>query len=296
MPENPPLSLSLFFDGWELFREPALAGAVAGALLGLLGVYVVLRRIVFLSAAISQAAGLGVTLAFYGKLYLGFTGLLASPMLGATLLTGLAVVPFVGGGTQAKHANSLLGAIWLVGAAGALAVGTRIVNEISDVSDLLFGTAVAVLPEDFALLWHSCLALGLLHVWWWRGFSAASFTRDAARVRGMPVRLLDLVLFASLALAVSLTTRILGALPTFAFTVLPAVAALALARSVAVALVLAPVLGAAAGFGGYLLSFRYSLPVGAAQTLAGLGLVVVCHVPGQVLRAGRWTRLRLRPA
>lgn len=282
-----PNPLGLFFEGWALFREPALAGAIAGALLGLLGVYVVLRRIVFLSAAISQAAGLGVALAFYGKLHLGLTGLWASPTLGATLLTGLAVLPFVGSGTQAKHANSLLGAIWLVGAAGTLAVGTRIVNEISDISDLLFGTAVAVHPDDFALLWQVSLALGVLHLWWWRGFAAASFTRDAARVRGLPVGLIDLVLFATLALAVSMTTRILGALPTFAFTVLPAVAALALSRSVAMALLLAPLFGAAGGFGGYLLSFRYNLPVGAAQALAGLGLVLVAHAPGTALAGVR---------
>ena len=212
---------------------------------------------------------------------------------GATLLTGLAVLPFVGSGTQARHANSLLGAIWLVGAAGTLAVGTRIINEISDISDLLFGTAVAVRPEDFTLLWQVSLGLGVLHLWWWRGFAAASFTRDAARVRGLPVGLLDVALFATLAVAVSMTTRILGALPTFAFTVLPAVAALALARSVAMALLVAPLFGAAAGFGGYLLSFRYNLPVGAAQALAGLGLVGLAHAPGATLRAVRALRRRL---
>mgnify|MGYP001549500826 CR=1 FL=1 len=59
------LTLADFFEGWALFEYPALAGAVAGAILGLLGVYVVLRRLVFLSAAVSQAAGLGVVIAFY---------------------------------------------------------------------------------------------------------------------------------------------------------------------------------------------------------------------------------------
>src|SRR4051812_26623573 len=83
-------SLGAVFEAWELFRDPALSGAAAGALLGWLGVYVVLRRMVFLSAALSQAAGLGVTLAFYAQVYGGVSGQLASPTLGAALTTLLA--------------------------------------------------------------------------------------------------------------------------------------------------------------------------------------------------------------
>ena len=53
-------TLQTFLDGWDVFRDPVLASFVAGATLGLLGVYIVLRRMVFVSAALSQAAGLGV--------------------------------------------------------------------------------------------------------------------------------------------------------------------------------------------------------------------------------------------
>ena len=48
-------SLSQFIEAWELFQYAALSGTIAGALLGFLGVYVVLRRLVFLTAAVSQA-------------------------------------------------------------------------------------------------------------------------------------------------------------------------------------------------------------------------------------------------
>lgn len=284
-----PQSLSLFFEGWALFREPALAGAVAGALLGLLGVYVVLRRVVFLSAAISQAAGFGVALSLYAKLHLGLTGLLASPTLGATLVTGVAVLPFVSARHGARR-DSLLGLIWLVGSAGTLIVAGHIASEMADIQDLLFGTAVAVVPEDFTALWQIALAIGLLHIWWQRGFAAASFARDSARVRQIPTRLLDGVLFASIAVAISISTRILGALPTFAFTILPALAALALARHLQMALLLATGLGALMGFGGYLLAFRYSLPVGASQTVVGVALVGVCSLPAAV----RWVLNRRR--
>lgn len=279
MHEADALTLSSFMEAWPLFRESALAGALAGALLGVLGVYVVLRRLVFLTAAVGQAAGLGVTVAFYLHGALGVTGILASPTVGAAAFTLLSVALILGGRQDKAHQDSVLGVIWLVGAAGTLAMGTRIVEELQDVESLLFGTAVAVLPEDFELLLWLTVGLLALHLVAWRGFSAVSFDPQGARIRGLPVRLLEWGLFVSLALAVSTCTGILGALPTFAFSVLPALGALAAVRllgagNVQRTLIVAGLLGAAAGLGGYVLAYLYALPVGAAQTLLGAGMVL----------------------
>src|SRR5205823_9626961 len=54
-----------FWAGRELWREPLLAGVLAGALLSYLGVFVVLRRMVFVSVALSEISGVGVATAFY---------------------------------------------------------------------------------------------------------------------------------------------------------------------------------------------------------------------------------------
>ncbi|HKB76972.1 MAG TPA: metal ABC transporter permease, partial [Myxococcales bacterium] len=54
-----------FWAGRELWREPLLAGVLAAALLSYLGVFVVLRRMVFVSAALSEISGVGVATAFY---------------------------------------------------------------------------------------------------------------------------------------------------------------------------------------------------------------------------------------
>ena len=89
MPETTP-GLSAFFEAWDLFREPALAGAVAGALLGMLGIYVVLRRMVFLSAALSQSASLGVSLAWFAQVRWSVPAWIASPTTGGTAASLLA--------------------------------------------------------------------------------------------------------------------------------------------------------------------------------------------------------------
>ncbi len=282
------MTLSLFWEGWELFADAALSGTVAGAMLGFLGVYVVSRRMVFLSAALSQTAGLGVTLAFYAKLHLGLTGILVSPSLGATVLTFLAVLLLMSNRKQAQNQrDSLLGLVFLVGSAGTLMIGARVAAELHDIKTLLFGTAVAVLPEDFHTLLITAILIGALHLWWARGFAAVTLDIDGARVRGLPTRILELLLLLTLAVAVSLTTRVLGALPAFAFSILPAMAALRLAPNIYHAMILAALLGAGIGFGGYLVSFLYSFPVGSSQTTVAVGIVVLVELGHQA-----WQRLR----
>ncbi|MFZ4736253.1 MAG: metal ABC transporter permease [Bradymonadia bacterium] len=276
MNEDPGRALATFFDAWELFRAPVIAGALAGALVGLLGVYVVLRQMVFLAGALSQSAGLGVALAFYGRVRFGLEGVLGSPTFGAALATLFTATLLVGGRTEAgARRDGLLGMAWLVGAAGTLAVGTRIAEEVQDIQSILFGSAVVVLDDDLTRLIVLAVPVGLLHVWWRRGFLQAAFDAEGARVRGLPVWLLDAVLVGTIALSISLCTRVLGALPVFAFSVLPAMAALRVSAHIERALWVAAVIGAACGAGGYVLAWRFDLPVGASQTLLAAAAVLV---------------------
>lgn len=284
MTETP--TLSAFFDAWELFRAPALAGTLAGVLLGFLGVYVVLKRMVFVSAALSQSAGFGVTVAFYAQIHLGVSAAVAAPTVGATVATlVLAALLMLDSTPQGGRRDSLLGLAYLLGTAGTLALGTRIVQEVQDIESLLLGSAVAILPEDFRLIVVSVAALLALHLWWMRGFLQASFDRDGAAVRGLPVRLLELALLASIALAISISTRVLGALPVFAFSVLPAMAALRLAANAPRALLLASVLGGACGFAGYVAAFLYELPVGPCQALVAAIFVAAAFGIARARRA-----------
>jgi len=287
VPTDAP-TLQQFIEAWPLFADAVQASALMGATLGLLGTYVIVRHLVFLSAALSQSASLGVALSFYASATLGLPTALSAPTLWALLTTGAVVLIFA----RRRHQHSasddeLLGVIYLLGMAGTLAVGTRIVADLADIQTLLFGTAVAVTPEDLgAIRWSAGLLL-VIHAVLWRGFTAVSTDPVGSRVRGLPVRGLDIGLLATLAIAVSVCTRVLGALPAFAFSVLPGLAALRLAANMRQALVGSAVLGAAVGGGGYVLAFLLELPVGAAQTITAVAVLAVCGV------AGIWVR-RLR--
>ena len=281
------VTLKLFVESWEVFRTPVLASAVTGTVLGLLGVYIVLRRMVFLSAALSQCASLGVVLAFYAQIHWGFTGIFGAPSVWSAAATFVAaLLPSLDKSPHGHRRDAFLGFGFLVGASGTLAVGTRIVQEVHDVHTILFGSAVAVLDEHLTLLIALGAPLLFIQLWWMRGFIQVSFDRDGARLRGLPVRLLELTLLTSMALAISFGTRVVGALPVFAFSVLPAVMAIRLSANVPRALVMGALIGGMIGVAGYVVAFLYQLPVGASQ--AGLGCLGVLCVE-VVKRAGART-------
>src|SRR5690606_8328947 len=79
-------SLSEFWQAWDTFEPGVLAAVVVGATLGLVGVYVVLRRLVFLSAAVGQTASLGVVLSLFLTAVVGPVWWVPSPTLGAVTL------------------------------------------------------------------------------------------------------------------------------------------------------------------------------------------------------------------
>lgn len=272
-----------FVLGWPIFRDAVLCGVLAGAALGLLGVYVVLRRMVFVAAVLSEVSGLGVALAFFVGMMLDTE---VEPMLGAVLLCLGATVLFTMRPERLRLSReAVLAFAWVFAGGAAVVVGEKITAEAHDIRAILFGSAVLVHPGDVLLTGAAALGVAALHFGFGRGLVFAGFDPDVAKVHGLPVRRLDFALWGAVALTVSIATHALGALPVFAFSVLPAMAALLAFPRMRGVFVLAGVLGALSGGLGYLLAFFESLPVGASQTLVA-AIFVALAVPIRLLRRG----------
>ena len=273
-----------------IFKDAIWVGALSGALLGAIGVHVVLRRMVFASSAIAQAAALGVALSFWIAALVDPSGhaaghaagpaahfapsLLFEPVLWAIAASLLATLVFVANPVHLHLTReSLLGFVFLASGAGAVIVGAKITQEAHDLEAILFGSAVVVQPGDLALVATATVLLLGGHAVLWRALLFAGYDPMGARVQGMPVRALNVFLFLSVGLSVALCTRALGALPVFAFSVLPAMTALALTARIGVVFIVATLLGAFSGVGGYVVSFKGDLPVGATQTATASALL-----------------------
>lgn len=265
-----------FLAGWDLgiYRDPILCGLVAGLVLGYLGVFIVLRRMVFVTAAVSQAAGLGVALTFYVDIHLGLD---IDPALGAVVLALATTTIFAVPPERLRLSReSVLGLAYIASWAGAVLVGDRIAHEAHEIEAILFGSAVLVSEEDLALVVAVGFGVLLTYVIGHRGFVFAAFDRESARVQGLPVRAIELSSWVLVALAVSVSTRALGVLPVFAFAVLPAMGALMLSNRLRWVLPTAAVFGAASGGLGYVAAFFLELPVGASQAMCAFLLLVLC--------------------
>jgi zinc transport system permease protein len=258
--------VSAFLDSYELWRDPLIASLVAGALCGFLGVYVVLRRTVFVSAALTQVATFGLVSALLLEESLHVETEHAGVQI-AIALTFSVVASLVLGTLHPRRlpAESFVGVAWVV--AGALVVlgANRLVHAAHDFNSMLFGNAVAVPLADLVVLGGVALVCFFAHLLFAKEIQFVSFDPETAEALGVRTRLWNGVLFGTLGLAIPAAARTLGALPVFAFLTIPATAALLLARGLRGAFAIAVAIGVIAAAGGYVASWIWGTPTGATM-------------------------------
>lgn len=270
---------------WSLYRDPILCALAAGAVLGLLGVYVVSRRIVFVSAALSQSAAFGIVLGFFWVASLSLSGVAAAVVpMGLALVLAMAVVLALTwvGERPSMGRDAILGIAFIVPTALVLVLGPAIPHEMHSIEQILHGSAALVRKADLYAIAGVGAVVVAIQLVAFRGFIFATLDPLVARTQGVPVRTLDLVLFASIAVMTGLVTRALGALPTFGLTVLPAIGVLGLKIGLRNVFILAAIVGAVSGGGGYLVAYFLDWSVGASQTLVAAGFAVVLRLAGLV--------------
>lgn len=267
-----------FEDFWALFWPALLASVVAAALSGLLGFFVVTRRVAFVSAALGQLSGLGVALGFLIGSWFGVdphehTPLWLDPVVLALVLSAavamlLAYVPRI----QRTTPESTVAFVYLATASLALIVlsNPRIVQEAHEVGDLLFGNTVAVRMEHLLelVVVAGIVAISVLVLF--KDLVFVSFDREMAQTLGLPVVKLDAWLHLCIGVSVAVATRAIGALPVFGFLVLPTGAALLVSQSTRVVVALSMFGAVAAALGGFYLSFISGMPDPAASEAAPL--------------------------
>jgi zinc transport system permease protein len=277
-------ALRSFLEAREIWDVPLAASLLAGALLGFLGVYVVLRRIVFVSAALTQISTLGLVGTLLAEEWWHIetehaseqiTVAMACSAAGALVLAALR--------PRRIPAEATVGAAWVVASSLVVLGASFLVHAAHDLGGLVFGNAVAVPRLDLWILLAVTLAFALVHTLFEKEIRFTSFDPETARASGVDVRTWDAVLFLMIGLAIPASARALGALPVFAFLTLPASAALLLGLRLRAALVAATVIGVVAAGAGYVVSWMLEIPTGATMVaLAGVFLL-----PGLVLRR-RW--------
>ena len=267
-----------FLAARDIWREPLLASVAAGGLCGFLGVYVVLRRTVFVSAALTQLSTLGIIAALIFEESLGVEVEHAGVQLGVALAFSVAGALALGMALDGRRLPAETGVGMTYVLAGALVVlgANRLVHAAHDLNAMVFGNAVAVPLGDLVTLAVVALLCAVVHALFAKELVFVSFDAETAAALGFDTRRWNGLLFLTLGLAIPVSARALGALPVFAFLTIPAAAALLLVRRLRVAFALATAIGLVAATGGYLISWFWQLPTGATMVaLAGIFVVPV---------------------
>lgn len=264
--------------GFEFFRHGIVVATIAGALCGLLGVFVILRGMSYIGHGLSHAV---------------FGGAAASAVIGVNFFIGAGIWGVVSGVLIARVARRrVLGADAAIGVVttASFALGLALMNRYGQASKsieaVLFGSVLGVRAYDIvAVALVALLSLAVIVVWY-RRLLFSTFDRDVAQVSGVNVGLVEAVLLALLSLTILVTMRVIGTLLISALLVIPAAAARMTTNSFTRLLWLSPLIGAVTCFVG--MNASYHLDTSASATIIlidALVFVVVYAVAGFKNRA-----------
>jgi zinc transport system permease protein len=242
------------------FRYALLTGLFASLPFGIIGTFVVVRRISSIAGAIAHCVLGGIGLGLYLEKGVGVTWF--GPMQGAVLVALLAaVILTLVSRYAAQREDSVIGALWAVGMATGLLFIARTPGYVDPMS-YLFGNILLVSKQDFFfVLALDVLVLGLVGIFY-NKFLAVCFDEEFARLRGVHTGWIYLLLLCLTALTIVLLVRVVGIVLVIALLTLPASVAGNLSRNILQMMVLSVLFCASFVVVGLGMSYNLDLPSG----------------------------------
>ena len=245
---------------FELFPFAILGGIVAGIVCSFLGVFVVSQRVVFLGAALTQAAIAGVAFSFLHLLNLEkmLAELFSIQSIDdsflhhfehtffSILFAVIAVLIF-----SQSHRQKLLTTDSLLGIIFVIAIAFRIlfiqkspVAEVAEIESILKGDILFIGSQEFYTLLTILFVIILIFLLFSKQLRFVTFDADTAAAHGINDRFWLLIFYLAVGIGISLTTRFVGDVFTFAFLILPASTAILISKKVMNVFMYAIIIGA----------------------------------------------------
>jgi zinc transport system permease protein len=252
---------------YEFMRNALVAGLLAAIACGVVGVYVVVKKIVFISGGIAHAS--------FGGIGLGYL-LGINPVIGAMFFTlaSAVIIGLVNRRTKLPE-DTAIGILWAMGMAlGVIFIGLA-PGYVPDLFSYLFGNILTVPYNDLIFMLALDVIIVIIVIAFYRGFLALSFDEEFGTVIGVPVEALYLLLLCMIALTIVVLIRVVGIILVIALLTVPAALAKQFTYDLKKMMLLSVLFGAIFTFGGLWLSFVLDLASGATIILlSGVVLLV----------------------
>jgi len=257
-----------------LLHHALYGSVVVGFVCPLVGVYFLLRRLVFWGVALPEVSAAGIAFAFmlqgfgWHLMTSGEAGEKHLAIVGSVLFTAAAIL-LLAYFDQHSHGPSegRVGALYALASAGAILFLVWNASGETEMLGLLKGEIVSISETDFHAMLNIFCAVFICMFLFQKEFLLVSYDRDMAVTLGRNVLFWDILLYFLVGLTISLGVMTVGPLVIFGFLVIPPMAALPWARGMTSFSIGASLIGGFSAFMGFFLSYHYDLP---------LAPVVVC--------------------
>jgi len=279
--------LEIFQYGF--MRNALAAGVLVSFACGIIGTYVVINRIVFLSGGIAHAA--------YGGIGLGyFLGI--NPIIGAIIFSlgaslGMGMVHRKTG----ERSDTIIGVMWAIGMAIGIIFLDMSPGYKADLMSYLFGSILAVPQSDLIIMLVLNVIILVLVALYYKELQAISFDETFAFVVNVPVNRLYLMLVCLVGLTVVMTMRIVGLIMVIALLTMPPAIAGLFVNDMKRMMGLSILLSILFTFVGLLLSYYLNLTSGATIILvAGVSYFISFMIKNQIRNRKKKTELNTAEA
>ncbi len=262
-----------FFSSYFI-RMALFAGISASISSGIIGSYVVVKRIVFISGSIAHSilGGLGIALFLrrsYGWEWLEpLYGALVSAILSAWLIGWIRL-------NYKQREDTVIASLWAFGMALGVIFISLTPGYNAELMNYLFGNILWASRSDIYMLLALDVIVVITTVLFHRRFLAICFDEEQAQLQGQPVKLLYFVLLSLVAITVVLLIQAVGAILVIAILSLPAAIANTYTKRLSKMMTLAAVLAMGIAILGITLSYYLNWPPGATMALTATSLYLL---------------------
>jgi len=240
---------------YDFFRKALLAAVLASISCGIIGTYIVSRRIVFISGGITHSSFGGIGLAF-------FLGL--NPLLGAVvfaIFSGLGIQYFVQKADVRE--DSSIAIWWSLGMAMGVIFIFLTPGYTPNLMSYLFGNILTVTNTELWMMLSLNVVVLLFFFFFYRIVLYIAFDEEFAKASGVPVELFNYLLITLIALTVVLNIRVVGIILILSMLTIPQATANIFTKDFKMLIVLSTVFAFIGTTSGLLISYFANIPSGA---------------------------------
>lgn len=255
---------------YDFFTNALIACVLSGISCGLIGTYIVCRRLVFLSGGITHASFGGIGMAYYMGI---------NPIVGAFVFSILSALGIEGFSQRGRiREDSAIGILWSLGMAVGIVFIYLTPGYAPNLMTYLFGNVLSVRMNDLIAIGILDVILILLFILFHRPITYISFDRSYSGTQNMPTKIVGYMMMILIAATIVLSIRIVGIVLLISLLTMPTVAVNSLTKSYTKLLVYSSLIAILSSVTGLIISYNTDIPSGASIILTLFIIIIITKI------------------